>query len=188
MLAYERLPAAAWAPLTRGLKIQALEFVGMDNVAARAHGGIGSCAGGPLRAALGWLGAPSLPNAAGLLVKTGLLLLPALAAAQWMFRAWSLRRRLAREVSRHGRPSRLPSGELVSRVLRRRLAASAAMAAASLCLVFFYSGYQINGVNGSLGNLLTMALAGCVLESLLSTYDVRGRLRSALFFVLFMLL
>jgi hypothetical protein len=121
------------------------------------------------------------------MVKTGLLLLPALAAAQWTLRTVTLRRRLAREAARQSRPSRLRSGELVSRVLRKRLFASATMAAASLALVFFYSSYEVNGVNGSLGNLLTLALAGCVFESLLSTYDVRGRLRSALFFVLFML-
>ena len=36
--------------------------------------------------------------------------------------------------------------------------------------------------------VLIIALVGCHFESLLSTYDVRGRLRSAVFFVVFMLL
>ena len=51
-----------------------------------------------------------------------------------------------------------------------------------LAFVFFY---ELNGVHSSLGGFLLVALAGCLFESLLSTYDVRGRLRSVVFFILF---
>jgi len=175
-------------PTHRSPPPQALEFVGVDEVAVRAFGGVGSCAGGPMRAALGWLGLSFLPSLAGLVAKCTLLMLPALAAAQWGVRCAGLARRLAREARREGRPARLRTGELVGRVLRKRLAAAVAMCAATVGLVGFYARYELNALNGSLGNLLTVALVGCVLESLLATYEVRGRLRSAVFFLLFMLL
>lgn len=188
MSAYELLPAKLWAPLTRALKAQALEFVGVDAVAARAGSGVGSCAGGPFRATLGWLGWLELPWAGALAAKVALLLLPILATAQWGLRTVGLLTRLRKELSRQGRPARLRTGEFLAHVLRRRLIAAAAMTIVTSLLVVYYATYELNAVNGSLGNLLTLALVGCILESLLSTYEVRGRLRSALFFFLFMLL
>ena len=113
---------------------------------------------------------------------------------------------------REGRPARLRSGELVWRVLRRRLAAAATLCVLTCALVAFYATFELNAVNGPLGNLLTVTLAGGLGESLLGVYEargpsppraaplspahtpqaraavaqVRGRLRQAVFFLLFM--
>ncbi|EOD27697.1 hypothetical protein EMIHUDRAFT_204624 [Emiliania huxleyi CCMP1516] len=166
-LLYELAPSRAWLPLSQLLRSQQLEFVRMAEVAARAHGGVGSCSGGPVRSALGWLGAPVLPHRVAVAAKAFLLLLPSLSAAQ----------------RREGRPARLRSGELVWRVLRRRLAAAATLCVLTCALVAFYATFELNAVNGPLGNLLTVTLAGGLGESLLG---VRGRLRQAVFFLFFM--
>ncbi len=55
-------------------------------------------------------------------------------------------------------------------------------------MVWFGGSYELNGVNSSLGNFLIVALVGCLFESLLSSYEVRGRLRAVIFFLFFMLL
>ena len=62
------------------------------------------------------------------------------------------------------------------------------MCACMLLLVCVYAACDLNAVNGSLLNFLTAALVGCHCESLLSVYDLRGRLRQFLFFALFMVL
>jgi hypothetical protein len=123
-----------------------------------------------------------------LAAKCALLLLPALAAAQWALRCAQLVRRLKREAGRT-KPRKLRSGEPVVPVLRRRLVLSLI----NLCCVgtlvgFFAFSYELNGVNSSFGNFLIVALVGCLFESLLSTYEVRGRLRNVVFFGLFMCL
>ena len=105
-LLYELAPSRAWLPLSQLLRSQQLEFVRMAEVAARAHGGVGSCSGGPVRSALGWLGAPVLPHRVAVAAKAFLLLLPSLSAAQWAVRCLGLARRLRRERRREGRPAR----------------------------------------------------------------------------------
>ena len=108
-----------------------------------------------------------------------------------------LPRRRLRRVSRlpwqrrsewHARPQRLPSGEALIPVLRRRLALSALLSAALAALVGFFLSFYLNAINGALGSLLVVALAGCLFESLLAVYDVRGRLRQFVFFATFMFL
>jgi len=114
--------------------------------------------------------------------------MPALAAAQWGLRCVALLQRLRREGRREGRPQRLPSGELLVPVLRRRLFLSCLLCAATSLLVLFFASFELNAINGSLGSLLVVALSGCLFESLLAAYDVRGRLRQFVFFVFFMVL
>ena len=80
-------------------------FLGLQ-VAARAVGRIGSCGGGPVRAALGGWGAEWLLRAAAVACKATLLVLPLLAAAQWGLRAARAGQRLRREGARQARPYR----------------------------------------------------------------------------------
>ena len=73
-------------------------------------------------------------------------------------------------------------------VLRRRMMLSGLVCGCLLTLVGYFLRFELNAVGSSLGNFLVIALVGCHFESLLATYDVRGRLRSAVFFVMFMVL
>ena len=56
-------------------------------------------------------------------------------------------------------------------------------------MVAFVLFYELNGVNSSLGGFLLVALAGCLFESLLATFDVgaSGTMRRVCSFVLFAL-
>ena len=160
-------------------------------MAVRAGGGVGTCSGGPVRFLLGSLsGAETtgLATPATLVAKAALLALPALAAAQWALRCVRLVQRMRREKGRVGNEKKLRTGELLMPVLRWRLGLSALLFFSLLSLVAYFGAFELNAVGSSLGNVLVIALAGCHFESLLSTYDVRGRLRSAVFFVIFMLL
>ena len=140
---------------------------------------------GPLRALLGWAGGAAAAKWAGLLAKLVLIWLPALAAAQWGARLYGLSARLAAAPPK----KRVKiTGELLTRVLRKRLAASAFVFGALALLVGLLCAYELNAVNASLGNFLVVALVGCLFESLLATYDVRGRVRQVFFFVIFMFL
>ena len=189
IVAYEMSPAALGERLRRLLRGQNLEFVGLDHVAARAGGGVGACGGGPLRAWLGGWGLPALPQLAALACKGALLLLPCLAAAQWGLRAAKAAQRLRREAARQGGGRRIKiSGELLAPVLRRRCAAAVVMHVSMLLLVGLVSQYELNGVNSQLGTFLVLACAGCLFESLLASYDMRGRVRQFIFFVMFMVL
>ena len=114
-----------------------------------------------------------------------LIWLPALAAAQWGARLYGLSARLAAAPPK----KRVKiTGELLTRVLRKRLAASAFVFGSLALLVGLLCAYELNAVNASLGNFLVVALVGCLFESLLATYDVRGRVRQVFFFVIFMFL
>ena len=157
-------------------------------MAATAGDGVGSCGGGIFRAAFGRFGAPSLPAIAAIAAKVVLMSMPALAAAQWACRAVGLYRRLQSDWRRESRPQKLRTGEYLAPVLRRRLALSLCMCAAMTLLILVYASCELNAVNGPLLNLLTAALVGAHFESLLSVYDLRGRLRQFLFFALFMVL
>lgn len=140
ILAYETLPAAVTGFFAGRLRNAKIEFVGLDEVAARASSGVGSCGGGPLRAALGWLDMPLLPPLAARAIKGALLLLPCLAAAQWALRAVKGYGRWRREMAREGRPrhSRF-NGEPMLAVLRRRAAVSAVMASVMGVLITFFA-------------------------------------------------
>ena len=46
----------------------------------------------------------------------------------------------------------------------------------------------MNGINGPLSGFWISCLIGCVWESLLCTYDIKGPIRQFLFLVVFLLL
>ena len=186
LLLQELLPASVGAQAGELLRTRLhLGLSGVDEVSARAAAGVGSCGGGPLRALLGWAGGAAAAKWAGLLAKLVLIWLPALAAAQWGARLYGLSARLAAAPPK----KRVKiTGELLTRVLRKRLAASAFVFGSLALLVGLLCAYELNAVNASLGNFLVVALVGCLFESLLATYDVRGRVRQVFFFVIFMFL
>ena len=189
MLLYETMPKQAAGALARLLKDRAqIELIGVDEVAVRAGGGVGTCSGGPVRFLLGGVASERGRSApATLFAKVALLILPALAAAQWALRCVRLVQRMQREKGRE-KEKKLRTGELLMPVLRWRLLLSTLICLSLFSLVAYFGAFELNAVGSSLGNVLVIALAGCHFESLLSTYDVRGRLRSAVFFVIFMLL
>ena len=190
MVLYELMPARASSALAHLLRDKAkIELIGVDEVAVRAGRGVGTCSGGPVRFLLGGSGGGSMALAAPatLFVKTALLVLPALTAAQWALRCFKLVQRMRRESGRVTE-KKLRTGELLLPVLRWRLCLSVLVGSSVATLVGYFAAFELNAVGSSLGNVLIIALAGCHFESLLATYDVRGRLRSAVFFVLFMLL
>jgi hypothetical protein len=92
------------------MRSQNLDFVGLEQVAARAVGRIGSCGGGPVRSALRGWGVGWLPRIAATAAKGVLIVLPALATAQWGLRAAKSARRLWREVVRQGGARRIKVG------------------------------------------------------------------------------
>ena len=189
VILYDWMPNSSAAQLATFVRQQAqIELIGVDQVAVRAGGSIGTCSGGPVRALLGWLDRDSVLMLAATATKIVLLCLPTLAIAQWALRCMQLAQRLRREVTREGKARKLRSGEMLVPVLRRRLAFSSFITISVTALVIHFGTFELNAINSSLGNLLILALAGCLLESLLSTYDVRGRLRSVFFFVFFMFL
>ena len=190
MLLYEALPASVGGAAARWFRDTAqLELIGVDEVAVRAGRGVGTCSGGPVRFLLGWMEAPATMAPIAMAAKAALLFPPALAAMQWLLRCGALVRRLRRERARDdAKERRLRSGELLLPVLARRLALSAAVCLSLVVCVAYFAAFELNAVGSSLGNLLIIAFAGCHFESLLSTYDVRGRLRSAVFVLMFMVL
>ena len=112
-----------------------------------------------------------------------------MSAAQWGVRCVKLGQRLRRERLRENNTTKkLRTGEALVPVLRWRLFLSLLMCTSLTVLVTYFAAFELNAIGSSLGNMLIVALAGCHFESLLSTYEVRGRLRSAVFFVVFMLL
>ena len=190
LLAFDWMPATLAGSVAQMVRRHAqVELVGVDEIAVRAGNGVGSCAGGIVRSKLGWLEWPWLLPPVALLLKVVLLLLPVLACCQWSLRCVRLVRRLRDEQARE-RPRRLSgTKELFGTVLKRRLILSGLMAGALVLLVtHFMMSFDLNAINSSLGSFLIVALSGCLFESLLATYDVRGRLRSAAFFLMFMLL
>ena len=209
-----------------------VEFVGADAVAVRCGGLVGTCGGGPLRAALAWVQqsaaedgeTPIRPEAVpGMLVvlavvlKGALLFLPVLSLAQWGVRIGRLMRTIEAEppaAARVGGVAAAPapatgagdggggsggggdSTDADSATSAGRLAAMQERLLLSICvlvctgrMVAFVLFYELNGVNSSLGGFLLVALAGCLFESLLATFDVgaSGPMRRVCSFVLFAL-
>jgi len=190
MFLYEALPPAATGWLAAQTRSATkIELVGVDEVAVRASGVVGTCAGGPVRFLLGSISTPSLLQPAAILAKVVLLCLPALAMGQWATHVVYLTKRIRRENERvNERPRKLHTGELLVPVLRRRRLFSVTLLICHAILVVYFAAFNLNAISSSLGSLLIVALSGCHFESLLSTYDVRGRLRSVVFFLLFILL
>lgn len=142
-----------------------IQFVALDDVVMRGGGGVGDCGGGPFRMLFGeW---------AFLVVeclRLFLLAIPLTAALQWL-------RRSVHELQKRG-----------TRHWRwRKMLTCAGIGAAMALQVLVICCFSLNAVNGSLAGFFFTALFGCGLESLLSTYDVRGPTMSFLLVVILIL-
>ena len=174
------------------------------NSKVRCGDGVGTCGGGLVRSGVAWLAAnvpttfvsaandlrvtwlSHLPDelATAMLacaIKTTLLALPALAAAQWGLRAAQAMRGInaikafngpgaaSESTSVTGAQERRAAGATVTArlpMLQEQLWLSAAMLACTLRLLAFVLAYELNGLNSSLGGFLLVVLAGCLFESL----------------------
>ena len=129
--------------------------------------------------------------------------LPTLAAAQWGLRVAQAMRGIKAATSQadlaagfkgmdedaQAAAARLSVDAAVRLpMLQEQLWLSAAMLVCTLRLLAFVISYELNGVHSSLGGFLLVVLAGCLFESLLSTYELIGRLPKLAFFAFFLLL
>lgn len=138
-----------------------------DEVVAYSGGGIGDCGGGPFRMLLG-----DGPQArwASVALKVWLMVIPLLSAVMWLQRTVQASRMLGK---------RWKLTRLVQRLILCTLGlVQCAMIAAT----------ELNASNGALINFWVAMLFGCVGESLLSTYDIRGTVRQILFLLLFLVI
>lgn len=136
-----------------------------DAVVAYSGNGIGDCGGGAFRMIFGdgqgalW---------ASRTFKLWLMILPALALAQWCHRSYIASRMLGKKNK-------------TWRFMQRLV---------MLCLgavqVYLFANLELNASNGELINFWVAMLIGCAGESLLCLYDSRGTLRQVLFLLLFL--
>jgi len=143
-----------------GVQIDAAE-----EVVAYSGDGIGDCGGGPFRMLFG-----DGPQAgwAALVIKAWLMLIPILATLQWSHRT-------VQAFSHIGK--RWKTTRFVQRLT---------LASLAFLQVILIGRMELNASNGALGNFWVAMLFGCISESLLSTYEIRGSIRSLLFLALFL--
>jgi len=166
LLALELMPPA-WLPdVNAHLAPFNVRFAPVDEIATRSRNGVGSCAGGFFR----WMAGDTLAAPFALVCKGFLLTLPLLAAAQWILRGARFARRFHRVQA------------------RRRAIASMALGIMGALQVGLLLVFQLNGINGAMPNFWLACLLGVVWESLLSTFNVLGRMRGALMWALYVLL
>ena len=144
--------------ITSSLPVQ---FISLDAVLTRGGNGVGDCAGGPFRMFF----AEHNVEYVVLIFRIFLLAIPFAATVQWT-------RRLIRALGTRG----------TRRFSLMRLFSTASMSCVMMLQLFMIVRLSMNGVNGSIVGFYMSLLMGCVWESLLSTYDVRGK------FVAFLLL
>jgi len=148
-------------------------FVESDTVAAYSGGGIGDCAGGPFRMLFGdgdFLGLGNKAAWAAFGLKCWLFLLPALSTVQWFNQTFN-----AFQSIRKGKKKK--TAALVQRLILAILGILQCLLVANL---------ELNASNGALGNFWIAMLFGCVGESLIATFDIRGSTRALLVLALFL--
>lgn len=145
-----------------------VQFVASDEVVAYSGGGIGDCAGGPFRMLFGDHAA-----LAARCLKAWLILLPLVATMQWMYRTY--------RIVRHGKADKKKRNTI--RIVQR-----STLAIFGLLQLYLIATVELNASNGGLYNFWVAMLFGCVGESLLSTFDVRGppAVRQLLFLFIFL--
>lgn len=138
-----------------------------EEVVAYSGGGIGDCGGGPFRMLFG-----DGPQArwAAVALKVWLLLLPLLSTLQWLHRTIHAGKMLGKRWK-------------LTRFVQRLILFLLGVIQCWLIL-----NVELNASNGALGNFWVAMLFGCVGESLLSTYDIRGPVRQIVFLLLFLLI
>uniref|UniRef100_A0A7S1S932 Uncharacterized protein n=1 Tax=Alexandrium catenella TaxID=2925 RepID=A0A7S1S932_ALECA len=138
-----------------------------EDVVAYSGGGIGDCGGGPLRMLFG----EGQARWAAVALKAWLMLLPALAAMQWLQRTLHAGRNMGKRFK-------------LLRFVQR-----AVLSALGIGQLILFGRMELNASNGALDNFWIAMLIGCVVESLLSTFDIRrGPVRQILFLILFLMI
>mmetsp|Transcript_28850 Transcript_28850/g.66489 ORF Transcript_28850/g.66489 Transcript_28850/m.66489 type:complete len:653 (+) Transcript_28850:121-2079(+) len=145
------------------VKLQELGVV-VDGAEEAVTAAFDDCGGGPFRMLFG-----DGPQArvVSLGVKCWLMAIPVLAAMQWFRRMLVARRVLGKKFKRV---------RLVQRVILLLVAVVQCILIARL---------ELNAYNGPLANFWVAMLFGCCIESLMSTYDLRGPMRQLIFLLLF---
>ena len=137
-----------------------VQFISLDAVLTRGGNGVGDCSGGPFRMFF------DQTELIVLIFRIFLLAIPFAATVQWT-------RRLVRSFKSRG----------TRRFSAMRLLSSALMSCAMILQVLMIVRLSIDGVNGSIVGFYMSLLMGCIWESLLSTYDIRGKFVSFLLLV-----
>eukprot|EP00928_Gymnodinium_smaydae_P014665 TRINITY_DN153_c0_g1_i1.p1 TRINITY_DN153_c0_g1~~TRINITY_DN153_c0_g1_i1.p1 ORF type:complete len:687 (+),score=179.97 TRINITY_DN153_c0_g1_i1:82-2142(+) len=147
------------------LKDLGVQIDAADEVVAYSGGGIGDCGGGPFRMLFG---DGEMARWAAFGLKCWLMLLPLLATAHWFQRTVNAGRMLGK---------RWKTLRFVQRLVLFFLGVlQCGMIAAT----------ELNASNGALGNFWVAMLFGCVLESTMCIYDIRGMVRQIIFLGLFL--
>mmetsp|Transcript_48015 Transcript_48015/g.114119 ORF Transcript_48015/g.114119 Transcript_48015/m.114119 type:complete len:663 (+) Transcript_48015:67-2055(+) len=124
------------------------------------------CGGGPFRMLFG-----DGPHAwvAATVLKVWLMVIPVMATMHWLQRTILAQRALGKRFK-------------MMRFVQRTILCSVAV-----MQCYLMSRMELNAYNGPLANFWVAMLFGCAIESLLSTYDVRGPVRQLVFLALFVL-
>eukprot|EP00930_Biecheleria_cincta_P007053 TRINITY_DN108196_c0_g1_i1.p1 TRINITY_DN108196_c0_g1~~TRINITY_DN108196_c0_g1_i1.p1 ORF type:complete len:684 (-),score=127.37 TRINITY_DN108196_c0_g1_i1:20-2038(-) len=136
-----------------------------EEVVASSGGGIGDCGGGPFRMLFG---DGPMAGFAATALKVWLLLIPTMSAAQWFMRTVQAGKMLGKRWK-------------LTRFIQRLI-----LCVLGFMQIFLFASFELNASNGALGNFWVAMMIGCVGESLLSTYDVRGPVRQIIFLLLFL--
>eukprot|EP00750_Incisomonas_marina_P016609 INCI19216.2.p1 GENE.INCI19216.2~~INCI19216.2.p1 ORF type:complete len:755 (-),score=116.87 INCI19216.2:1128-3392(-) len=142
-----------------------VQFQTNAEVSSWAGAGVGDCGGGPLRMFFS-----QSAEIVDVCLRSFLIVLPALHALQWSFRVYRAM------VSGRRRRRWL-------RVCRRMVFAVGAFAQCYLIMRL-----TLGGLNGSLVGFFAVLVFATHVESLLNTYDVRGPVRQALNYIIFIML
>jgi len=155
--------AASWAEMQ--FKELGISLAAAEEVVAYSGNGIGDCAGGPFRMLFG---NESEAQIAAMVVKAWLILIPLTSSMQWVQRTVNAGRLLGKRWK-------------TTRFVQR-----AVLAVLGLVQCVMIAMYELNAANGALANFWIAMLLGCIGESLLSTYDIRGPIRQLIFLVMFL--
>lgn len=144
-----------------------ITLVASEEVVAYSGDGIGDCGGGPFRMLFGD-GAQA--TWAARILKVWLMVMPLMATGQWLLRTIQAGKMLGK---------RRKTTRFVQRLILFIL---------GLLQCILLANLELNASNGVLGNFWMAMLFGCVGESLMCTYDVRGPVRQIVFLLLFLLI
>lgn len=150
-----------------GLRNLGITLVASEEVVAYSGDGIGDCAGGPFRM---MFGDGASATWAARILKVWLMVLPLMATGQWLLRTIQAGKMLGK---------RRKTTRFVQRLILFILGLLQCVLLANL---------ELNASNGALGNFWVAMLFGCVGESLMCTFDVRGPVRQIVFLLLFLVI
>lgn len=153
--------------LEGGLRDMGIQLVASEEVVAYSGDGIGDCGGGPFRMLFG----DALQAAwAARALKVFIMVLPLMATGQWLLRTIQAGKMLGR---------RRKTTRFVQRLI---------LFIMGLLQVILLFNVELNASHGALGNFWIAMMFGCIGESLLCTYDVRGNVRQIVFLLLFLVI